>query len=70
MFRWALSQDIVEHDATAGLTPYDRGVPRDRVLTVEEVEALWNWLDTDAVSLDAADISEARAIDWRQVRGD
>jgi hypothetical protein len=39
-------------------------------LTVEEVEALWNWLDTDAVSLDAADISEARAIDWRQVRGD
>jgi hypothetical protein len=70
MFRWALSQDIVEHDATAALTPYDRGVPRDRVLTVEEVEALWNWLDTDAVSLDAADISEARAIDWHQVRGD
>ena len=25
MFRWALSQDIVETDPTAGLTPYDRG---------------------------------------------
>ena len=34
MFRWALSQDIVETDPTAGLTAYDRGTPRDRVLTV------------------------------------
>jgi site-specific recombinase XerD len=41
MFRWALSQDIVEADPTAGLTPYDRGAPRDRVLTVEEVETVW-----------------------------
>ena len=24
MFRWAFSQDIVAHDASAGLTPYDR----------------------------------------------
>ena len=30
MFRWALSQDIVEADPTAGLTPYDRGAPRDQ----------------------------------------
>jgi integrase len=56
MFRWALSQDIVETDPTAGLTPYDQGAPRDRVLTVEEIEALWKWLDTDALSLEAADI--------------
>jgi integrase len=56
MFRWALSQDIVEHDATAGLTPYDRGAPRDRVLTLEEIELVWKWLDTDALSLEAADI--------------
>jgi integrase len=56
MFRWALSQDIVEADPTAGLTPYDRGAPRDRVLTLEEVETLWTWLDTDALSLEAADI--------------
>jgi integrase len=56
MFRWALSQDIVAADPTAGLEAYDRGTPRDRVLTVEEIEALWRWLDTDALSLEAADI--------------
>ncbi|MGA9279841.1 MAG: hypothetical protein WBW00_00860, partial [Pseudolabrys sp.] len=32
MFRWALSQDIVEIDPTAGLKAYDPGTPRDRVL--------------------------------------
>jgi integrase len=56
MFRWAMSQDIVETDPTAGLEAYDRGTPRDRVLTVEEIETLWGWLDTDALSLEAADI--------------
>jgi integrase len=56
MFRWALSQDIVEVDPTAGLEAYDRGTPRDRVLTVEEIETLWKWLDSDALSLNAADI--------------
>ena len=56
MFRWALSQDIVEADPTAGLTPYDRGAPRDRVLTVEEIEWVWKWLESDALSLEAADI--------------
>jgi integrase len=56
MFRWALSQDIVDTDPTAGLEAYDRGIPRDRVLTVEEIEKLWKWLDTDALSLEAAEI--------------
>ena len=56
MFRWALSQDTVEADPTVGLTPYDRGTPRDRVLTVEEIETLWRWLEFDALSLEAADI--------------
>jgi hypothetical protein len=49
MFRWALSQDIVETDPTAGLKAYDPGTPRDRVLTVEEIEALWKWLESDAL---------------------
>ena len=56
MFRWALSQDIVETDPTAGLEAHDRGIPRDRTLTVKEVETLWKWLETDALSLEAADI--------------
>jgi integrase len=56
MFRWALSQDIVAADPTAGLGAYDRGTPRDRVLTVEEIETLWRWLESDALSPEAADI--------------
>ena len=56
MFRWALSQDIVEADPTASLTPYDRGTPRDRVLNLEEIELVWKWLDSDALSLEAAGI--------------
>jgi integrase len=56
MFRWALSQDIVETDATAGLKAYDPGTPRDRVLTVAEIEALWEWLDRGALPSDPADI--------------
>jgi integrase len=56
MFRWALSQDIVEADPTAGLNGYGAGTPRDRVLTVEEIEALWRWFDSGSLSPDAADI--------------
>jgi integrase len=56
MFRWALSQDIVGTDPTAGLNSYDPGTPRDRVLTVHEIETLWRWLHSDALSLEAADI--------------
>jgi integrase len=56
MFRWGLSEDIVAADPTAGLKGYDPGTPRDRVLTVEEIETLWKWLGSDALSLEAADI--------------
>jgi len=28
------------------LKAYDPGTPCDRVLTVEEIEALWKWLDS------------------------
>jgi len=56
MFRWALSQDIIETDPTAGLKAYDPGTPRDRVLTAEEIEALWKWLDSGALPSDPTDI--------------
>jgi integrase len=56
MFRWALSQDMVEADPTAGLTPYDPGMPRNRVLTISEIAKLWAWLDSDALSTEAAEI--------------
>ena len=56
MFRWALSQDIVETDPTAGLSAYDPGTPRDRVLTVEELKVVLKWLDSGALPAHAADI--------------
>jgi integrase len=56
MFRWALSQDIVETDPTAGLKAYDPGTPRDRVLTVEEIESLWKWLDSGVLPPGMANI--------------
>jgi site-specific recombinase XerD len=56
MFRWALSQDIVETVPTAGLKAYDPGTPRDRVLSVEEIGALWQWLDSNELPPDPTDI--------------
>jgi integrase len=56
MFRWALSQDLVEIDPTAGLRAYDAGTPRDRVLTAEEIRSLWKWFDTGALPPDPTDI--------------
>ena len=56
MYRWALSQDIVEMDATAGLKAYDPGTPRNRVLSVEEIKTLWKWFDSGALPSDPADI--------------
>ncbi len=56
MFRWALSQDMVEVDPTAGLKAYDPGKPRSRVLSADEISALWKWLETGAMPSDPADI--------------
>jgi integrase len=56
MFRWAVSQDIVEADPTAGLKTYDRGTPRDRVLSVDEVEAFWKWLNSEALPRATTDV--------------
>jgi integrase len=56
MFRWALSQDIVETNPTAGSNSYDPGTPRDRVLDCVEIGALWKWLGSDALSAEASDI--------------
>ena len=56
MFRWAVAQDLVEADPTAGLRAYDPGTPRTRVLTGDEIVALWRWLDTSELPPDHADV--------------
>jgi integrase len=45
MFRWALSQDLVSNDPTKGLSSYDAGTPRDRILDADEIRLLWPWVD-------------------------
>lgn len=52
MFRWAVSQDLVDTDPTAGLTAYDPGTPGDRILSAEEIAPLWSWLLSPFVSPD------------------
>ena len=62
MFRWALSQDIVETDATAGLRAYDAGTPRDRVLSVQEIAALWKWLNSGGLPKEPAEIMKLQLL--------
>ena len=52
MFKWALSQDLVEVDPTAGLSGegYSQGATRDRVLADDEARALWRWIDDDSLA--------------------
>jgi integrase len=45
MFRWAVGADLIEADPCMGIAAYNRGTPRDRVLSKEEIGALWEWLD-------------------------
>jgi len=56
MFRWALSQDMVEIDPTSGLASYDPGTPRDRTLTIDEIETFWAWLAGDNMPPHSADV--------------
>ncbi|HEY1961525.1 MAG TPA: tyrosine-type recombinase/integrase [Rhizomicrobium sp.] len=46
MFRWALGQDYIHSDPTAGLASYGRSAPRDRVLSDGEIGLLWPWLSS------------------------
>ena len=62
MFRWALSQDIVEADPTAGLQAYDLGTPRDRVLTAKEVHLLWQWFDCGGLPCNPTDIMKLQLL--------
>jgi integrase len=56
LFRWAVQQDFIEVNPMVGLVSYGRSPPRQRVLTSDEVETLWRWLDGGAIPLDAADV--------------
>jgi integrase len=48
MFRWGVAKGYVSADPTAGTEGYGRGDPRDRVLSPDEIEKFWRWLDAGA----------------------
>jgi site-specific recombinase XerD len=56
MFKWAVSQDLVSIDPTAGLSSYGVERSSDRVLSVEEIANLWPWLAADDVPPDCRDV--------------
>jgi site-specific recombinase XerD len=56
MFRWALRQDIVEIDPSAGLSPYGQTSARKRVLDLDEIGKLWAWLSGGGMPPHIADI--------------
>jgi integrase len=45
LFRWALSQDIIESDPTIGLSSYGSSPRRDRILSAQEIQAFWGWTE-------------------------
>jgi integrase len=55
MFRWALRQDIIEVDPSAGLSVYGQPVARERVLDQNEIRELWSWLETGDMPAHVAD---------------
>jgi integrase len=53
MFKWGVTQDILEANPCDGLSSYGHGKPRDRVLSDDEIQSLWRWLD-DSQNIDMA----------------
>ena len=70
MFRWALSQDIVSNDPTRGLSSYDAGTPRDRILDADEIRLLVAWLpDLPSAIADALRVQLATGARIGEVTG-
>ncbi len=55
LFRWALSQDLIENDPTAGIASYGSSPRRDRVFSAKEIKLLWTWLESCGIRPDYAD---------------
>ncbi len=44
VFRWALSQDLIENDPSAGIASFGSSPRRDRVLSADEIKTFWDWI--------------------------
>ena len=56
MFKWAVSQDLVETNPSAGLMAYHSTDLKTRVLSSDEIGCLWKWLESGACPRIYADI--------------
>lgn len=56
MLRWAVSQDYLAADPSAGLKAYESGNLRDRVLADDEIRGLWSWLESETIPEAHADV--------------
>jgi integrase len=46
MYRWAIERGLVDANPTEGTPRYTLGQPRERVLAIDEIKTLWDWLPT------------------------
>ncbi len=55
LFRWAIGEDIIEHDPTVGIASFGTSPRRDRVLSADEIKIFWGWLQSPDIPPDYAD---------------
>jgi len=68
MFKWAISQDLIDANPAIGLAPYHASNLKDRVLSADEVDRLWQWLQSDALPLAHANVLKLQGPDRRPLR--
>jgi integrase len=55
MFRFGVSEDLVETNPVTGLKPFSAGEPRERVLSPDEIKTLWEWIAVSDLTPDMQD---------------
>lgn len=60
MLRWASAKGYVQENPLTGTPSYGAGEPRDRVLSADELRALWTWLNAGARNLSSDIIAVLR----------
>lgn len=79
IFSWAMKRDLVEYNPCAGVDPPSPENKRDRVLTSQEIRALWVALELEEppigdamrlLLLTAQRSQEVRLMTWNKIEGD
>jgi len=68
-FNWSVEVDLLDHSPTVGVRLPIRELPRERLITSDEVKALWNGLPKSPASQHAVRITLATALRIGEVVG-